>query len=56
MYKLVVYFKEGTGTNRHNKPMVFYSQKYYDRKGEQVLTVLKKLITGKFKGTYIIAH
>jgi hypothetical protein len=54
-YKLVVYFKDGQGANPLNKPKVFFSREYYDRKGEQGLTVLKNLVTGKFKGTYITA-
>ena len=54
-YKLVVYFKNKTHlppTKQHN---TFFSCHHRDKKGEDGLKALKKLVTGRFRGTYLTA-
>lgn len=51
-FKLVVFFKEGTGRNNDNKPKVFFSRELHDKQGDTGERELMQLVTVKYTGNY----
>lgn len=54
-YKLVIYFKDKAHLPEGKQHTTLFSCEHRDKKGDTGLNALKKLVTGRFKGTFLTA-